>query len=348
MQRTFFLLTLFFVFTANAIAAEPNIYRGKLGQSQILIAAPANYGKKMVVLAHGLRSETMPITADINLQEPFYKKLLDEGWLIASTSYRRNGPIIDDAIEDLLQVRDFAINKYGKPKKMYLMGISMGGAIGARISETCTGKFDGILCIGAALYLYPNLSGHPAIPMLFLSNRSEAQGPRDYIDRLQENSVRPALWIVGRDGHCNVNDKEMLAAFRAVVAYAEKGEIAFNRALTIAQAPVPSTAVFKDGGASAPIEEINPIYGNLHTRFVPADFKKLRINKGDIFTVRFNNKDYKVLLGTAYADVPTGGLVAFFTHNGKLHIARNEMNAAEMLGCTAGDMLFIVFRKPSP
>jgi len=341
MRRIVLLLTFLLIFSSSAIAADPDCYRGKLGQSQILIAAPANYNKKMLILAHGLRTEAMPVTAEINLQEQFYKKLLAEGWLIASTSYRRNGVIIDEAIEDLLQLREFAMEKYGRPRKLYLAGISMGGAIGARMAETCKGKFDGILCIGAALSLAPNLSGNPAMPLLFLSNRSEAEGPKAYIDGLKDKAVRPALWVVGRDGHCNVNDEERRAAFRALIAYAEKGAVAFNRGITIVQAPATSDAVFKDGGASAPVKWIDPVYGNLYTRFVPADFEKLGIKQGDTFMLRFNRKDYKVLLGITYSDVPKGGLVAFFWHDGKLQIARNLMNAAEMLGCTAGDRLFV-------
>ena len=342
MRRFGLLLTVLLIFSSNAIASDPVCYRGELGQSKILIAAPANYNRKMLILAHGLRSESMPVTAEFNMREPFIKQLLDEGWLIASTSYRRNGVIINEAIEDLLQLRDFAMGKYGGPDKMYLLGTSMGGAIGVRMAETCKGKIDGILCIGPALYLSPNLSRRPSVPMLFLANRSEAADPKAYIEGLQDKSVRPALWTVGRDGHCNVNDREKQEAFRALVSYAEKGEVAFNRAITIEQTSTTSAAVFKDGGAYGQLEEIEPMYGNLHTRFVQADFEKLGIKKGDRFTLRFKKREYAILLGTTYSDVAKSGLVAFFRHDGKLQIARNLMSAAEMLGCTAGDMLFVL------
>jgi pimeloyl-ACP methyl ester carboxylesterase len=342
MRRIVLLLTLLLIISSNAIASDPVCYRGELGQSKILIAEPANYNKKTLILAHGLRTGAMPVTAEFNLREPFIKQLLDEGWLIASTSYRRNGFIIDEAIQDLLQLRDFSIEKYGRPERLYLAGTSMGGAIGARMAETCKGKFDGILCIGAALSLAPNLSGNPAIPLLFLSNRSEAEGPQAYSDRLQEKSVQPALWTVGRDGHCNVSDEEKLAACRALAAWAEKGEFALNRAITIAQTAAASVAVFKNGGASAPVEGIDPVYGNLNTRFVQADFEKLGIKQGDTFMLRFNGKGYKALLGIQYGDVAKGRLVAFFWHDGKLQIARNLMNAADLLGCKAGDMLSVV------
>jgi dienelactone hydrolase len=342
MLRIAALLAITILFHAPADAAEPDCYRGKLQQSQSLIAAPANYKKKMLILAHGLRAESMPITAEFPLREPFYKALLDEGWLIASTSYRRNGPIIDEAIEDVLQLRDFVIKKYGRPDKIYLMGTSMGGAIGARISETCKGMFDGILCIGPALYLCKSLSRRPAIPMLFLSNRSEVEDPRAYIARLQNNAARPALWIVRRDGHCNVNDDERLEAFRATVAYAETGKVALERDITIGKDAPQSSAVFKDGGAWAQVLQIDPVYGNVHTRYVQADFNKLGIAGGGTFTVRFKNRAHRVFLGSTYSDVQKGELVAFFMHDGHLQIACNLASAAALLGCREGDMICVL------
>jgi S-adenosylmethionine hydrolase len=178
--------------------------------------------------------------------------------------------------------------------------------------------------------------------MLFLCNRSEAAQPREYIDRLQKKSVRPAFWTVGRDGHCNVNDDERLEAFRAVAAYAETGRVVLDRTITIEKDAAPSSAQFKEGGAYARVVQIDPVHGNVHTGYVQSDFDKPGIAKGETFIVRFKNREHRFFLGSAYSDVPRGGLVAFFMHDGRLQIACNYASAAALLGCKEGDMLFVM------
>lgn len=49
----------------------------------------------------GGRLETIPISADFKIEETQNEKLLKEGWMIAETSYRRNGIFVNDGVEDL-------------------------------------------------------------------------------------------------------------------------------------------------------------------------------------------------------------------------------------------------------
>jgi len=83
--------------------------------------------------------------------------------------------------------------------------------------------------------------------------------------------------------------------------------------------------------------QIDPVYGNVHTRYVQADFDRLGIAKGSAFTVRFNDREHRILLGGAYSDVQKGELVAFFMHDGRLQIACNMASAAALLGCRQGE-----------
>ena len=111
--------------------------------------------------------------------------------------------------------------------------------------------------------------------------------------------------------------------------------------LLMGQADRPSVALFKDGGAYSKVTRLHPSYGNLDTEFVQADVEKMRIKKGDKFTVRYGNNEYKVPLGITYSDVPKGEWIAFFTADGYLKIARYFANAGKLLGCKEGDMIFI-------
>ncbi len=110
--------------------------------TQVLIAVPEDWNKKFLVVAHGLRTENLPLTADINLTKKLYKQLLDVGWMIASTSYRRNGQIFLEAVEDLDYLREYIDVKYGKPQQAFIEGSSMGGAIVTLIVEMSKNKYD--------------------------------------------------------------------------------------------------------------------------------------------------------------------------------------------------------------
>lgn len=51
-----------------------------------------------------------------------------QGWIVAMTSYRREGLIVSDAIKDVNNLRNFICNERGYPYWVVLEGRSMGGA----------------------------------------------------------------------------------------------------------------------------------------------------------------------------------------------------------------------------
>ena len=63
------------------------------------------------------------------------RTLLDEGWLVATTSYRRNGPIVADAMADLDALRAHIAATLGEPQRVLLAGDSMGGLIVTLMAE---------------------------------------------------------------------------------------------------------------------------------------------------------------------------------------------------------------------
>jgi pimeloyl-ACP methyl ester carboxylesterase len=316
---------------------------GNLGPCLIRIAVPAKWNGNLLIIAHGLRTVDWPLSAEFSTTDAFPGKLLNKGWLIASTSYRRNGWIVDDAIADIGELLAHVESTYGKPKHIYIVGSSMGGMIVTKLAETANGRFDGILAIGAALWWdasdpHEKLNCSPRIPLLFLSNRNELDGPRTYLARLAKDAMPAALWHVQRDGHCNVTDDECLAAFRALIRYHDTGKVDIEKDATIVPKPPRSVAVFMDGKAFA---KATSAQRNVETPFVASDLARLGIVKGAHFIVRCGDKSAEVLLGTAYFDVPQGEWVAFMTAEGFLRIARNWASAAEMLGCKANDTISI-------
>lgn len=340
-----FALSLLFNYIPSAQAGE--IHKGELKGSKVFIALPEEWNKQLLILAHGGTEGRLSLSGDFDPQKKFYKILLDEGWMIASTSYRRKGVILYDAIEDIGYLREHVIQTYGKPEQIFIDGHSMGGAIGVLIAENHFDQYTGLLLIDPALserFLNAyklKLNYTPRIPIVYLCNQDEADATQSYLDRLDKNAISPGYWIVKRDGHVNVNDEEELMALRALVDYANHKPIAMKRELLIIPQDQPSVALFKDGGVYSKVIRIHPKWGNVDTELVPSDAEKLGIHEGDTFVLQFEKKAFKIYLGTTFGDVPRGEWIAFFKEDGRLKIARNHDSAVKLLGCKEGDSVFI-------
>lgn len=323
--------------------ADPGgqILEEKLGGSFIKISIPSTWNKNVLILAHGLRSPDSPLSADFTADKGYCKVLSDEGWLIASTSYRKNGYIIQEAIEDLEELRRYVAERFGAPRKIVLNGASMGGAIVTLMAEADSSVYAGALVIGPALGMDRNTYRFkPAIPVLVLTNQNERADPDTYGNKA--GAFAPALWTVKRDGHCNVTSEETLAALRALVLWMDGGPIELEKDGTMATPAPVSTAVFAEGGARAKIVHCASSRGSFDTQFTTADMEKLGIPKGGSFTVTAREKSVQVRYGSTYSDVPKGDWIAFIVaETGLLRIGRNYADAVTELGGAPGDMLTI-------
>ena len=202
-----FLLTLFLCAASagSAAAATPattapagvNLDTGEIDGAKFAIARPAHWNGSVLLLAHGFRDEKAPLVADFNPEHLACRTLLDEGWVVGTTSYRRNGMIIRDAIADLENLRAHIAATCGEPRQVILEGDSMGGAIVTLIAEQFADHYQGAVAVGAALQardagspLAFNLQ--PQIPLVFLANQNELDGPRKYVTAPFARPVPPS------------------------------------------------------------------------------------------------------------------------------------------------------------
>ena len=87
------------------------------------------------------------------------------------------------------------------------------------------------VAIGAALTMHDELNPYqlthrPQMPVLFLTNQSELAKPTAYVERAVAAPDHPTvIWVVKRDGHCNVNSAETRAALDALVQCARTGRL---------------------------------------------------------------------------------------------------------------------------
>ncbi|HEY3377162.1 MAG TPA: SAM hydroxide adenosyltransferase [Armatimonadota bacterium] len=318
------------------------VSEGVLGPCLIKLAVPAKWNGQLLLIAHGMRGDKEPLSADFSTETLLFKTLLQDGWLIASTSYRRNGYIIDDALEDIDLLRKHVIATYGQPKRILLVGGSMGGDIVVLLAERHPDQYAGALSEGAALVFAPKkYTFAPSVPILFLCTPDEIADKRDYIAKAKATPLCPVLWYVKREGHCRFNDQEELAAFRGLLSFADSGKCNTEKDITVEVPPPPSTAIFADGAAKANISKIYANSGSLDTALVKADFDKLGIKRGTRFNLTCQQTTVSVLYGVSYSDVPTGDWIAFVMTDGYVRIARNWANANEVLKGKVGDAFTI-------
>jgi len=332
-------------------AAALTTEEGVLGEAPFRIAVPEGWSGGVLLLAHGWRPDDAPVLAVLDTSSPVVASYLDRGWLVAATGYRRNGWILEEAAEDLAALLEHVREEYGPPGRVVVEGVSLGANIGLWMAEAGDPVLDGLVAVAAD----PAAEGPdgptawtwaPRVPVILLSNRDEFAPVEDYAGRVGGEAIRPALWILDRDGHANLNAIERWSAHAALADWLgagirPPGWVGEPYDATVVIEPPASSARARDGGREGRVVQVDPVYGNLHTDLVAADLEAVAGGPGRRFVVEGFRTDEKALWGTAYGDVGPGRLVAFVDAEGLVEIAVNGGDAAERLGVGEGDPILI-------
>ncbi len=332
--------------------------KGKIKGARYKLAKPRDWNRKILLIAPGYRPPEAKLVAPLRTGDPFEFGLLENGWLVATTSYRRAGLIIEDGIEDLQKLVRRIEKYYGKAEVLVIEGSSMGGAIGVLISE---GQFFpehlqvGVLAYGVGLEA-PGETGplplthQPLHPLLLMSNRSEWASPLDYTRQVPWNKKRPVLWYLERDGHVNFNSAERLLGVKAMQQWLEsgirpEGSPPFGLDVTVDLSERPTTVEELPDGYRVQVTGVDPIFGNVDTDMVAWDLDWMQDFSPLGFDVRAGANRF-IHYGKTYSDVPGGKFVAFLNAEGFVRIAKNMGNAALDLKCREGDYLVITGISP--
>lgn len=339
-------LGLAFALAATLPAAEPRISEGEIDGAKFVIAAPEKWNGSVLIYCHGFRPEGGPLVVELLPLKAAHRELLDRGWVIAATSYRRNGLVVTDGLLDVLALRGEITKRFGAPGCVLLQGESMGGAIAVLLMERDPTQFSGALAVGAALQMDEKgvaveFTARPGGPLLFLSNRTEVDDPRRYAERAKAGRNLPVVWAADRDGHVNVNQREIGTALAALNRWLDGGVAPADQDNTQAPEPRGSAMTTEAGAGRAAMTQRNPLYGNITLDFQASDFATLGIAAGDNFTLEFGDKKVPVKFGKTYGDVARGKYVAFFDAEDRLLVAINYGNAADALAIKVGDQAMV-------
>ncbi|MBC5992601.1 alpha/beta hydrolase family protein [Pontibacter cellulosilyticus] len=94
----------------------------------ILICVPANWNGELILYARGYTPafEQLHIADEASIYAPLFTSL---GYAFATTSYSDNGLAVQTGIQDMIDLRNLFIERYGMPEEIYLTGASEGGLV---------------------------------------------------------------------------------------------------------------------------------------------------------------------------------------------------------------------------
>jgi pimeloyl-ACP methyl ester carboxylesterase len=347
---------------ARPLAADENpappakVEKGYIHGAEFAIASPpGGWNRDVLLIAHGYRPDTAPLIADLHPERAALQAILGDGWIVATTSFRRNGLIVDDAIADLDALRAYIANAYGEPDRVILEGDSLGGLIVTIMAERDRGPYQGAVVFDAALYtkesnMKSGLSLLPRIPLLFVATEREVAPAESYLTSLiarPDPVVQPELFLISREGHMNVNQAEHLLAFRALNAWIERGRDALPAPAenaryfdaTVPADPGPSVAMKHPHGRGfdCQVLQVDAVYGNILLDAQAQDFADAGIAPMTYFELKAGANVYRARYARTFTDVKQGDWVAFPDAEGQTVLARSYADAAATAGLKVGD-----------
>ena len=118
------------------------------------IDVPANWNNDLVVWLHGYTNPAAPIA--LPAFGPMRDAMLAQGYAVVASSYTENGFAAKEGLIQSHQLRGVFASNIGQPRRTYLVGVSLGGLIGALLTEKHPDQYDGSLLISGIVGGTPN------------------------------------------------------------------------------------------------------------------------------------------------------------------------------------------------
>ena len=131
---------------ARPATHSPALETGTIDDAPFRIDIPADWNGDLVLLAHGFEPVGVPRSSPMSPNDatPVF---LAGGYAVAQSSYASQGWAVRDAIDDTERLRQRFVQRYGAPRRTYLVGFSMGGGVAAASLEMHPDAHDGALSL---------------------------------------------------------------------------------------------------------------------------------------------------------------------------------------------------------
>jgi pimeloyl-ACP methyl ester carboxylesterase len=113
------------------------------------ICIPNQWNGDLVVYAHGYAAPQLPLSVpDDQIGGVSLSQTVNQlGYAFATTSYSKNGLAIKEGLADVVDLYNIFISANARPRFVYIMGTSLGGAVAALAAEKFPQLFNGALTI---------------------------------------------------------------------------------------------------------------------------------------------------------------------------------------------------------
>ena len=136
------------VLNVASSACADEVVRGRVGGSLYQLVRPANWNGRLVLYAHGFVPSDAPVALPPE-GSLLISLLAPQGFAVAYPSFSENGWAVKDGTERTHQLLGIFSARFGRPARVYITGVSMGGLIAIKLSETYPGIYAGALPAGA-------------------------------------------------------------------------------------------------------------------------------------------------------------------------------------------------------
>jgi len=131
---------------APAQISVPTVDSGTLDNAPYRVEIPTNWNGELVMLLHGYEPKGVPRTGPWPQNEAT-PTFLSQGYAVAASAYASQGWSVADALPDNERLRSYFASKYGKPRRTYLVGFSLGGHVALASLEKYGDLYDGALSL---------------------------------------------------------------------------------------------------------------------------------------------------------------------------------------------------------
>ncbi|MBK8477636.1 MAG: hypothetical protein IPL39_15445 [Opitutaceae bacterium] len=265
----FLLASLLLLAATTHRGAEAPSFRtlsGELEGARWTALVPDAWDGRLLLEAPDCLRAPEPLAAVLNAAAPVTSELLANGWAVATTSYRRHGPLIADGITDLRSLREHLAAELGQPTLTLIEGTGMGGLIAIFIAERHADEFHGCLALAPQLDLRDpralrlRCDHQPRAPLLLLSPPGTVEPVQTYIARARATanaeSVVPVFWFAPAEPTPADAAAQRLAALAAMEEWARNRKAPEERPVPPPSPEPEPTAAPAD--AETPVSEAAP------------------------------------------------------------------------------------------